>query len=313
MKLDATQNRSYSLLTIECIVVFILAVSFRVDLIFGSSNKNTFKYSLAACAIFRDEAPYLEEWIQFHRLLGVEHFYLYNNRSSDHFKEVLTPYIKQNIVTLKDWSYGYKKPGQWGSIQCAAYQNAIDRTRGKVKWLAILDIDEFLFPIQKDTIIDFLKDYEQFGAVCVNWQMYGTSHISKIPKNQLLIETLHLKAPHHYVENTLVKSIVQPQKVISCAGPHTCFFKPGFFQVTENKEEFVGFHTPYISVNKIRVNHYWSRDEDFFYRVKVPRRESWKENAQKQLDRLEILNSEQDDEAIRRYIPALKTKIADEH
>lgn len=30
---------------------------------------------LAVCAIFRDEAPYLAEWIEFHRLVGVEHFY----------------------------------------------------------------------------------------------------------------------------------------------------------------------------------------------------------------------------------------------
>ena len=34
---------------------------------------------LAICAIYRDEAPYLREWIEFHRLVGVEHFFLYDN------------------------------------------------------------------------------------------------------------------------------------------------------------------------------------------------------------------------------------------
>ena len=40
---------------------------------------------LSICAIYRDEAPYLVEWIEFHRLVGVEHFYLY-----DGFKRLLT-------------------------------------------------------------------------------------------------------------------------------------------------------------------------------------------------------------------------------
>ena len=38
---------------------------------------------LAICAIFRDEAPFLDEWIAFHRLMGVEHFFLYDNGSVD--------------------------------------------------------------------------------------------------------------------------------------------------------------------------------------------------------------------------------------
>ena len=38
---------------------------------------------LAVCAIYRNEAPYLREWIEFHRLVGVERFFLYNNESTD--------------------------------------------------------------------------------------------------------------------------------------------------------------------------------------------------------------------------------------
>ena len=33
---------------------------------------------LAACAIYRDEADYLAEWIEFHRLCGFELFFLYD-------------------------------------------------------------------------------------------------------------------------------------------------------------------------------------------------------------------------------------------
>ena len=41
------------------------------------------RHRLAICAIFREEAPFLAEWIDFHRKVGVSHFYLYNNFSTD--------------------------------------------------------------------------------------------------------------------------------------------------------------------------------------------------------------------------------------
>jgi hypothetical protein len=280
--------------------------SFKIE---SHYKKSHFKYNLAICAIFRDEASYLKEWIEFHRLLGVEHFYLYNNLSRDHYQKVLAPYIKAKLVSLFDWNYEHEEHGRWCPIQCSAYQTTIKKIRGKVKWLAILDTDEFLFPVNKDTLIEFLKDYEEFGAVCANWQMYGTSHVSKIPKDKLLIETLHLKAPLDYAENFQVKSIIQPLKVKQCASPHFCFFLEGFYQVNADKERFEGSQTPGITLDKIRINHYWSRDKKFFYRIKVKRRETWQESLDRQLGRLKILNSEIDDEAIQRFVPLLKERM----
>ncbi len=34
------------------------------------------KFNVSLCAIFKDEADYLKEWIEFHRIVGVEHFYM---------------------------------------------------------------------------------------------------------------------------------------------------------------------------------------------------------------------------------------------
>ena len=38
------------------------------------------KYDVTLCAIFRNEALFLKEWIDYHRTIGIEHFYLYNNK-----------------------------------------------------------------------------------------------------------------------------------------------------------------------------------------------------------------------------------------
>ena len=37
------------------------------------------EYYLAVCAIAKNEGPYFEEWIEWHRRQGVEKFYIYDN------------------------------------------------------------------------------------------------------------------------------------------------------------------------------------------------------------------------------------------
>jgi hypothetical protein len=53
------------------------------------------KYYLSVGAIFRNEARFLPEWIEYHRLHGVDHFYLFNNLSEDDYKAALKPYVDQ--------------------------------------------------------------------------------------------------------------------------------------------------------------------------------------------------------------------------
>jgi hypothetical protein len=57
---------------------------------------------LSICATFKDEAPYLPEWTEFHRRVGVEHFFLYDNLSTDGSREVLEPWVHAGLVTLSD-------------------------------------------------------------------------------------------------------------------------------------------------------------------------------------------------------------------
>jgi hypothetical protein len=38
---------------------------------------------LAICAIFRDEAPHIAEWVAYHLMIGFDHFVLYDNKSED--------------------------------------------------------------------------------------------------------------------------------------------------------------------------------------------------------------------------------------
>ena len=67
-------------------------ISVSIICLFLSSCSLWHRYPLAICAIFKNEAPWLKEWIIYHhKVLGVKHFYLYNNDSTDNFIEILSP------------------------------------------------------------------------------------------------------------------------------------------------------------------------------------------------------------------------------
>ncbi|MDD3139582.1 MAG: glycosyltransferase family 92 protein [Lachnospiraceae bacterium] len=126
------------------------------------------KYNTVICAIFKNEASYFKEWIEFHRIIGIEHFYLYNNCSTDNYMEILKEYIDKGIVDLIEW------PMQQAQLE--AYTDCVNKYKNDSKWIGFIDIDEFVVPIEDDNIYDFLKKYEnKFPAIVIYWKLFGSS------------------------------------------------------------------------------------------------------------------------------------------
>ncbi len=226
------------------------------------------KYYLALVAIFRDEAPYLKEWIEFYRTIGVEHFYLHNHLSKDNYAEALKTYIDEGVVTLSNVSVEAKDKVHWNKIQNSAYFSTIQEVKDKVEWLVIVDTDEFLFPVKEMSLANALKEYDDYAGLAVNWRIFGSSNVKKIPSDKLLIETLVMKGDE---KDTHVKSIVKPRYVEEMYNPHFPVFMKGYEKINENFEYFSGPFLPYESRHTFRINHYWSRDLEFFYNRKVSR------------------------------------------
>lgn len=269
---------------------------------------SSYKYELAICAIFQNEAPYLREWIEYHKLVGVQHFYLFNNFSSDNYAEILQPYISEGEVELYDWCYAKDTLKEWARTQFSAYEQGLSLARGIAKWVAVIDLDEFIVPVKHKNIVDFLKSFEEFGGVCINWQLFGTGGVDKIPDDQLLIETLIRKAPDHYHLHGNVKSIVRPERVVGCNNPHFFEYAYGSYQVNANKEAFKGQSTKGIFIDKIRINHYWSRDLEYFYNVKLPRHSKWGDRRDLCIQ-IEKDSNMQQNFTILRFVPALRERL----
>ena len=212
---------------------------------------------LAVCAIYRDEGPYLREWIEFHRQVGAERFFLYNNNSTDAHREALAPYVTEGVVTAHDWP---DVPGQ-----ITAYQHCLDQYSDQARWIAFLDLDEFLFSPTLAPVSQVLKDYEHHPGVMINRLNYGSSGHKKPPQG-LVIENYLQRLPDDADNSRHAKSVVNPARTVGPRGlnPHCFVYDDGW---AVNEEEIPIDHQPFgfvdmISFKRLRINHYIIKSEE---------------------------------------------------
>lgn len=259
-----------------------------------------YQYNISIMAIFQNEADYLKEWIDYHLLIGVEHFYLYNHNSTDNHLKILYPYIEKGIVDYRDYS-------QPGFPQNEAIEDALKKAKGKTKWLAAIDTDEFFLPKKHHNLLEFLSDYESYAGVSVNWQCFGTSYIPDIPPGELMVEHLTFKANPYFSWNSHVKCIVRPERVENVVNAHCFIYKYPYFAVRPDKTRQIHSHDSPIQTDLIVLNHYWTRDEEFFYNVKVPRCQKikgWSKEFTESCN--ELMNEVEDRFLVEKYIELLK-------
>lgn len=265
---------------------------------------------LVVGAIIQNQAPFLKEWLEFHMLVGVERFYLFNNLSTDNFESVLEPYIKSGIVKLAHWPIEIKTQEDFNSIQCSAYRRIVDLTAESAKWLALIDVDEYLYPTKEEKLTDLLEDYEDFGGLSVNWQMFGTSNCQEIPEDKLMIEMLTRCAEANNEDNLHVKTISRPELIMRVTNPHFAKYVKHGTQVNEEKIPMSGSRTSYVSVEQVRINHYWTRDQHFFESQKLPALKNYSAFlTDRQIqERLRDYN-ETEDLSIQRFVPKLRERM----
>lgn len=171
---------------------FILKQVYNILKAFISCNEISSKdYNVSICAIFKNESKYLKEWIEYHRIVGVEHFYLFNNNSTDDFEPVLKPYVDEGLVTIENW--------EKNQAQMECYAHCVKLYGCKTKWMGFIDIDEFVVPIDYNNIYDFLKKFEKkAGAVKIYWKMFGTAGLIGRDLDALVTESFNVAWSKYY-------------------------------------------------------------------------------------------------------------------
>lgn len=276
---------------------------------------------LAIVAIARNEGPFLAEWLTFHRLVGVQRVYLYDNRSDDETRDVIAPFVRDGYVERIDWPLS-SSSDPWGGtfiFQRVAYLHALEGFGDQWRWMAFIDVDEFLFPAEHPDLVSLLRDFEDVPALVAFWRMFGSAGWEDRPPTPI-IEHLTRMAPFPTATNT--KTIVQPRHVRRVYSPHA------FDTTLGDQSALTERRVPYQLSDKLAtlspsapgpassdllvLNHYVARSKvDTTVKAAMLGRSGLDHIAARRAKLIEAIERETiEDRAIHRFLPALHRELA---
>jgi len=215
------------------------------------------KYFLSLGCIIKDE-DYLEEFLLYYRVLGVDHFFIYDNDS-------YVPISKRLEKTkIKDLCTIIPYPGK--AKQIPAYNHLINYTKKLTEWLIIVDGDEFILSKKHFSLRDFLKEYKDYHVICINWVMYGSSHHEK-KQDGFIIDKYRL---NDGIQNKHIKTICKPLYVKNVQNPHFVIpIYPNQYIDPHKRIIKVGPFNEQQTIDIIQINHYWGKSmEDMLQKIK---------------------------------------------
>jgi hypothetical protein len=245
---------------------------------------------------FKSEQRLLLEWIDYHTLIGIDHFYICQDVCSDieaaMTRRLLHEHILSGLVTLYDSRVLFPNTLNHSSSrrQRPFYDLILTQLKvlqdlNKYDWMACLDIDDFLVPKVHGTLPRLLSlfDPDEITGIMFNGKLFGCGNSSDIPiytpssviasSQSVLINERVIKSigsvksaqawhAHHPVGD---KPIVNPH------GQPTDFVNP-------TASYNVAFYAHYVQPSLESLNAKW-RDADYPYPDEDERRRSRRDIA----------------------------------
>lgn len=230
---------------------------------------------LGLCAVIRDEDPFLDEWMAYYLHLGVEEFFLYDNGSRIPLRRSLAKFAGPGGAPVRV----HDAPGR--AMQMVVYNHCLGSYVGQCRWMAFVDVDEFIVPREHDALAPMLQEFEPYAGLAVNWRVFGSGGHKLRPAGlQLENYTRALEKEHPIHKH--VKCVVDPGRAKFFFNPHMCMTRePGENVVTENHEPLAAAVTEVPSWEKGQINHYYFRSkQDYHAKLQTPRADLFKPRAE---------------------------------
>jgi len=228
--------------------------------------------SLCLIAIFKNESHILNEFIEHYVKEGVDHFFLIDNGSTDHYS------IHYPMVEI------IKDPKKHAQIEL--YNKYYLNKCKKYTWVIVCDLDEMIYARKQfSTIKQCLGRLNpDISQVFIPWKMFGSNGYIKQPlhvaqsftkredyDNPNSLATIRVDNKHY----TNVKCIAKTDDLIKL-NTHVHEMKNKNYICSNGKKNIV--HNLYCEISEailndsyLHLNHYAIQSLDWFKRVKMTR------------------------------------------
>lgn len=204
---------------------------------------------VTVAAILKGEDRFVEEWLVYHRLLGVEFFILYDNDPRLPLRSLTAAYAAW--VDAIPWPDGQDLSGS-RNRQTKAYMDAVARCR--TEWIAFLDGDEFIVLRRHAALGPFLSDLGDADAILLTWHVFGHNGFYDDPPG-LITAALNRRMSS---PGRQTKTIARTAAIDRIETVHACTLKIGCHSVDANGRDFSPADYP-GKTSVAHINHYMCR------------------------------------------------------
>lgn len=225
--------------------------------------------TVAVCAILKNEADYIEEWLAFHILQGVSRVVLYDNNSSDDTCRRARTFARRTDVQVVPWP---DNADGFDLTQRLAYYDGARRLSGTVDFVAFLDLDEFLFASDYRPLGQTLATFPPgVAAIAVNQRVFGSS-AQQASDGSLVTSRFVKAAAADHPEGHWFKTIARPERIVGFDTVHSVVLTSGSYVLSDGRPlpprlDHPGFSSV-IAAGALRLHHYILKSRQEFERKK---------------------------------------------
>ncbi len=157
----------------------------------------------------KNEAPYILEWVAYHRAIGVDNFLIYTNACEDNTDDILGRLQEMGLLQHRLNNNWKGKSPQQHALNQSLKEDAIKNA----EWVIHIDVDEYInVRCGNGTIDDFIAAVPNATNVAMTWRLFGHNGVERF-EDRLVIDQFETCAPKF------------------CPKPHTVW---GFKTMTRN-------------------------------------------------------------------------------
>ncbi len=141
----------------------------------------------------KNEAPYILEWIAYHRAIGVDNFLIYTNDSTDGTDEILGRLMEMGVVEHRNNDNWKGNSPQQHALNQALKEPVIQNA----DWIIHIDVDEFMnIRTGNGTLEDLFAAVPDATNFAMTWRLFGHNGVTEL-NDRFVIEQFDTCAPKY--------------------------------------------------------------------------------------------------------------------